>query len=230
MIEELNRSFRDGHPTNALHRAGVLIHVFEGLCREGRAPDRSCGVTPWRDVCEPNGESVRRKFFPSSVVNHADFREVAFSGGTGGVIWNGLVVKMNCAYAGDGCSWGKRPNGCMCGRDGWTCKVQCPAPSLEAALSHGPDPKSHAQHNEVIIDEASVKAELPRSILAFWYDARPSGRTRGVFCKPPGQERWSAVKIIEQYHRRFLREHALQPDDVPLVAIDWKSGLPYART
>lgn len=140
---------------------------------------------------------------------------LAYNVGTGGIILDPAIVRINCAYAGDGKSGNKHDDGCSCdpkcvkvdaatGKScGRTGLDTCPEPDLATALRIGMNKqlKMHngnrvgpEQHNEVPVNLRSVEDHLPGSILAFFYEKETQPGFPGAGWTWAGNGRWHRPK------------------------------------
>ena len=211
-VAALESQFWSGAPSDDLVRAGVLLRQFDKLSDiDANRPWIPCPFGTWCGRYHAQ--------WPASVVNPSMRR--LYYPAEGGMVLDGRLLSLFCAYNGDGNSmahtcgggygdgascipgcyppWGQCP---AVGRD-WDCSW--PPSMLEAAmraqLARG-DPSG--THNELVIDTRSIEAHTPEAVLAFFYLDEP--------------ERADAARDA------FLREYSLPNWVVPLVQVNLGAG------
>jgi hypothetical protein len=219
IIAELNRRFREGHASNDLASAGVLLRQFD-MTEDQTMPWRGC---PNHVAFEGAGNecAIYGGRFSASIVNapgstsaKAELSKISLFSKDSGVVYNPQATKLNCIYAGDGGTRKLPDDGCgdrswFCdpersARDSW-CDGRPIAPENMADALRG---QTAGSYNEAVINTAHIDAHLPQAVDAFFFvsDARPSLRKRA-----------------EEAHAKFHAKYAdLHADQAPLLCVDVK--------
>jgi hypothetical protein len=204
LAAELNARFRSAEPSQDLKRVGVILRGWDGLSEEGR---------PWLP-CETHRSCAKyRDRFASSIVYGGHTQSYAH---TGGLVLRPDEVAVNCAYPSDGgsqkvvCDPPGRSERCTPG-----CKTRCDpakgwrnwgcawAPEhLKNMLEQQRILEPHGGYNEVILDAATWKANLPRTIM-------------GVFVHIDAQPRDRAYATA--VHAAFLRAYGIDGSQTALL-------------
>jgi hypothetical protein len=231
VLHEINARWLSARPTNNLSAAGVLLHAFDGLEHPS---------LPWT-VC-PDGEPWLRycaKFnnrLSASLVRRA--HGAAWSGsGHGGFVVRPTTARVLCAFRSDGGTISNGRDPC-CGTENLhhlppalqrqhlrklgSCWCTEPGPRFKCA--HAADAfvdmmrgQNRRGHNEVVLDVDVLAERLPHSIEAF-----VAFRVR-----PPATPKPLHEQAIVHVHRAFVRNHSLEPDDVPLLVYDDERTPPF---
>ena len=192
----LNARFENGHPSNDLAEAGVLLRMFDNLGGSiVGVPWLPCPIGSW---CEEF-----RNRWPSSIVNK-HVRKLY------GLTASGMVlaptVGFFCVTPGDGNSMGNGPDGCyeddcdLHGPRDWNCKFT-PSHLKEALEAQQRRWNGDAgEHNEVVVDVSTVTPLLPHVIMAWFY--------------------MDDAGVARRAHQEFIHTYRLDEDDCPLVHLN----------
>lgn len=236
---DLNRRFREAHPSADLQVAGLMMHQFDRLELRG-APWKACN---FHCDSELNGQSLTGRLSTSIMYggmrNRADRKAVPLVSNDGGVIARASEVNISCLFGidgatvglsggpyGDGCPWywcdpsGNIEANGFCGF--WGAPPQAAwrpehmAKLLELHEKFGEpygDPGYHSGYNEAIVDGWSWNANLPNTIEAFFY-------LEGSGVEETSDHGRGQAGYARDAHERFLQEYGLTEMEVPLLRFD----------
>ena len=94
---------------------------------------------------------------------------------------------------------------------------------LKQWLSHSQPykpPGWFSGYNEAVISTASWNEDLSSTIEAFYVLGNATGAWRGGLGQAFGSADIDRVGFAEEQHRRFLAEHHVAAEDVPLLRFD----------
>jgi len=230
IVHGINRRFADGHPSNRLDRAGLLVHVFD--YPECWLPKQ----LPWALRNDTTACSERDHLSASFMSASAPFRyQRRFH--TVGMIISPASASVLCSYAADGDSdlapaGGCRRAQCSGNQSGWyrTCPFppdhlrdmllaaaqrresfeRNPAPSMRSrfaatAVAGGP----FLNYNEVILARAPWMRRLPSNVEAVVFFGRDID-----FAGSHGD-----VRDAQRVHAAFLERYGASVEHVPLVGM-----------
>ena len=230
----LNARFANGHPSNNLSLAGVLVRQFDNL------DDSDDNSAPWlpcpQHTSYGGGESWCYKYsdrWATSIIN-SDARRMYFAahgpGGRGGLVLAPRSIRMLCAYPVDGNSMDPTKVCEPLGGDGVTCipgcyaaGKQCPDMHRDWQCSYPPSELREAlrvqksrdgyrlKNNEIVIEPRSVVDGLPESVEAFFV--------------PRGSTPTERFKVF-RYREAFLRAYPRLPPErqPPVLLLDLTDG------
>ncbi|KAL1496682.1 hypothetical protein AB1Y20_014276 [Prymnesium parvum] len=179
IVALLNERFRKGAPSNDLESAGVLVRQFDTL-DDAKKPWLPCPATDW---CAAFADR-----WATSII-HPGARRMYYGSEKGGFVL-APTVSIFCAYPEDGnsmdgnkvchplggdgvhCIPGCYPLGQTCAEVGheWSCSFP-PTQLREALQAQLRREDMKQRNNEIVVDLASVEAQLPRSIEGFFVGA-----------------------------------------------------------
>ena len=215
-LAEISELFDEGRPDNALSRAGLTVHGFDGTMQGGGAPSVSMlsgaayedrGALPWLP-CKSGWCQNATQWLSTSIISNS--YRAGFS--DGGMILNPAANKVLCSHYHD---FNSLHGGCTTDVNTYGLKLQhrlqhdnkkpFPADDLKGMLERSVEYK--ASYNEVLLDSVTYTSNLPRSVSAFYY---------GLLAESGSEESWSRVHATQMYVS-FLDYYNLTEDQVPLV-------------
>ena len=215
-LAEISELFDEGRPDNALSRAGLTVHGFDGTMQGGGAPSVSMlsgaayedrGALPWLP-CKSGWCQNATQWLSTSIVSNS--YRAGFS--DGGMILNPITNKVLCSHYHD---FDSLHGGCASDVNTFGLKLQhrlqhdnkkpFPADDLKGMLERSVEYK--ASYNEVLLDSVAYTSNLPHSVSAFYY---------GLLAESGSDESWSRVHATQMYVS-FLDFYNLTEDQVPLV-------------
>jgi len=191
-LDEINKVYDNGHPSNKLsagpESAGLVVHMYDLTERVGTG-----------QMYEP-GDAQFQEFWATSVVNRN--MPGTYEPPTGGGPCNGVGILINpkaakvlCSCAWDFTSWN---SGCSASNDLY------PPDKLEAMLNVSSQKQADpnidtfgGKYNEVIIDSAEYRDQLPTSIAAVFFTQEADCATRT--------------------HRMIVDTHGIDPGQILLL-------------
>lgn len=182
-MQRLNSRFRDGHASNDLEEAGVILRQFDST-EDYSAPWRGCPHGKKVPEGAGNDCAIFGGRFSASIVNAALVKpskigpdKIALYAKESGVVYNPQATLLNCVYGGDGGTRRYPNDGCgpeklFCdpgrsARDGW-CDGKPHTPDRLADILRY---QLAAAYNEVVINTAYISSHLPDAVDAFFYVA-----------------------------------------------------------
>jgi hypothetical protein len=217
IVLTLNARFREGHASNSLEEAGVLLRNFDPEGNWNR-PWQGCpGHVAPPDAgreCEIYGNRLSASIVSKSLyASKVGSKAIRIFSKQPGVVYNPRRSKLNCVYGGDGGTRSKPEDGCgprefFCdtrrsAHDGW-CDGKAIDPEHMEDILHG---DTHSSYNEVMVNTGTLAKNLPASVDAIFYVAQGSDSSR---------------KYAEQVHARFLAEYPTltSNESHPLLCLD----------
>ena len=212
-VSELRKVFTHAAPSNALVKAGLMVHGFDGTLQgNGNNPGSLAEYNVTGEKEEPRTEPVplawascdkgwcenAAKWLSTSIINSE--HRAGYS--DGGMILKPGGNKVLCSHYYDfsslesGCAGGVHRN--------HTGDTPFPAEQLKEMLETSMTYKQ--AYNEVLVDSAVYKSNLPDSVAAFYYGLLPD----------EGNSTWSRVQTTAMYVA-FLDHYQLSESQVPLV-------------
>ena len=172
-LDQINKVYDNGHPSNKVSAgpgsAGLVVHMYDLTERVGTG-----------QMYQP-GDAQFQKFWATSIVNRN--MPGTYEPPTGGGPCNGVGILINpeaakvlCSCAWDFTSWN---SGCAASSDLYT------PDKLEAMLNVSSQKQADpnvdtfgGKYNEVIIDSAEYRDQLPTAIAAVFFTQEPDCATR----------------------------------------------------
>ena len=212
-LAQLSSLYTHGQPDNALPSVGLTVHGFDGTLQgNGNNPGSLAEYNVTGEKEEPRAEPVplawapcdkgwcenAAKWLSTSIINSE--HRAGYS--DGGMILKPGGNKVLCSHYYDfsslesGCAGGVHRN--------HTGDTPFPAEQLKEMLETSMTYKQ--AYNEVLVDSAVYKSNLPDSVAAFYYGLLPD----------EGNSTWSRVQTTAMYVA-FLDHYQLSESQVPLV-------------
>jgi hypothetical protein len=175
IIDDLNWRFKNGHITNELRSAGILIKQFDAS-EDQNSPWRGC---PNHVALEGAGQDCYTYGgrFSSTIINADMFtgREFKLMSREAGIIFNPQVTKLNCVYGGP-VGLRKLPDD-GCGEKQYFCDPirEANGDSWCNGQPHEPEHLAHAMaqerglNMEVVVNTAFIDEHLPDAVDAFFF-------------------------------------------------------------
>ena len=196
-VDQINRWWKSGKPSDAVAESGVLVRQFDALSKTGRAWE-PCAAGLWCDQLA--------HIWPSTLINKNHNPNLYRGDNEAGLVLAPPPVnRFFCIYPRDGNSMGHLQGcqrQCTLPRDVFDCSF--PPGQLRAALEVNEAAKG--KYNEVVVDALHMKAQLPHSILGIFF---ASDFTR---------------EKAESIHRQFLEAYRMGAAQFPLLRLDRANG------
>ena len=172
-VDDVNRRFTEGRPSDSLADAGVVIHMFDDF-------EDWDGGRPWM-VCSSLRCRGEVDHLSASLINRRVPHLYQVPGGGAGVVVS-PTVRLACSYAYDSGTQGKVNGGCgavPCTTHPAAWECSWPPDHLkqmmQAQEGRGSAYDGHSAggslHNELIISDIYWEQDLPRLIYAFVFTA-----------------------------------------------------------
>ena len=226
-VKYINKRFVDGHASNDLATAGVIVHQFDRTensnqpwigCVDDDVNRRRLGIGGRTDSadCMNYGQRMSSSIIYGRMAPEGAGPIPLFDPTTPGIVFRPELSKVLCSYSSDAGSRSRGKDGCDDGVnfcpskigkvDGW-CDGR---PHLPGDLIHMLQGHLHAINcprcwNEVIISAKWSEDHLPESIEAFFYPVDVS------------EEQYRYIRTV---HRDFLEFYGLSDLDKPLLEFD----------
>ena len=118
MVDEINRRFREGIPSNSLATAGVLVHEFDKLEDwEHDTPWKTCSKSSENSWCTDQAKhescTLINKELPHLFVEAPNTAADDPSDGSMGFILSPRVTEILCSFYADGGTQGQPDGGCF---------------------------------------------------------------------------------------------------------------------
>ncbi|KAF4663707.1 hypothetical protein FOL46_004624 [Perkinsus olseni] len=193
VVNTLNKRFNEGHPTDDLSQAGVLMHQWDNLGAEDYDESwrpytaQECSNASAHANCQ-YADRISCLLINNQVRSPGDGRIPLYTYTRGGTIEDPDNTQVTCSYSEDGGTMDRGNAGCGCHHgddeceslgDNNSCALEGPVADLSVCW-WGPNDlqkmmdNQKSVYNEVVISSSTYLENLPQSIEAFFFIANGS--------------------------------------------------------